>query len=123
MQAVKNQLDDVIGVLPLRLQTMLKNATRDISHKIGEITLRSSRPLCVYIDSEQFSLSYRGVLIRDNLSDDLVKVTHEEVSATFNTICNYSVYSHLNEIKDGFITLTGGHRCGISGTAVVSGNE
>lgn len=123
MQAVKNPLDDVINILPVRLRNLLNNATKDISHRIGEISLRSNRPLCAYIDGEQFSLSYRGVLIRQNTADDLVVVTHEEVSDTFNNICNYSVYSHLNEIKEGYITMSGGHRAGISGTAVVSGGE
>ena len=33
-------------------------------------------------------------------------------------MCNYSMYSYQKEINSGFITLKGGHRVGICGTAV-----
>ena len=38
-------------------------------------------------------------------------------------ICEYSVYSRQNEIVNGFITLRGGHRAGICGTAVLRDGE
>ena len=45
-------------------------------------------------------------------------VTPKDVSDTFQSICGYSVYSHQNEIKHGFLTMQGGHRAGLCGTAV-----
>jgi stage III sporulation protein AA len=35
------------------------------------------------------------------------------------SMCAYSVHSHQEEIREGFISLRGGHRAGISGTAVL----
>jgi stage III sporulation protein AA len=35
-------------------------------------------------------------------------------------LCNYSVYAFQNEMKNGFITLRGGHRVGICATAVTN---
>lgn len=34
-------------------------------------------------------------------------------------ICNNSIYAYKNQICDGFITVKGGHRIGITGTAVI----
>lgn len=42
----------------------------------------------------------------------------EEIADCFAEICRYSVYSFEEEIAQGFVTLDGGHRVGICGTAV-----
>lgn len=42
----------------------------------------------------------------------------EELADCFAEICRYSVYSFETEIAQGFVTLDGGHRVGICGTAV-----
>lgn len=46
-----------------------------------------------------------------------------EISKCLECFCKSSVYAYLNEIKNGFITLSGGHRVGISGECVVKGGE
>ena len=40
------------------------------------------------------------------------------ITDTFNRLCCYSVHSHLGSIVNGYITMQGGHRAGIVGTAV-----
>ncbi len=47
-----------------------------------------------------------------------VLVTRVEVEETFRAICEYSVYRYAQELKEGYITLRGGARVGIAGTAV-----
>ena len=42
------------------------------------------------------------------------------ITDTFNRLCCYSVHSHLNSIVNGYITMQGGHRAGIVGTAVTN---
>jgi stage III sporulation protein AA len=42
---------------------------------------------------------------------------------SFRNLCSYSVYSHENEIRNGYITLSGGHRAGICGTAVLQSDS
>ena len=37
------------------------------------------------------------------------------------SLCNFSVYSHTEEIREGFIPLKGGHRAGIAGKVVCDG--
>ncbi len=48
-------------------------------------------------------------------------VTGEEMNEAFNRICGYSVHSHADSLNSGYITLRGGHRAGICGTAVTDG--
>ncbi|MCL2014574.1 MAG: Flp pilus assembly complex ATPase component TadA, partial [Oscillospiraceae bacterium] len=42
------------------------------------------------------------------------------INESFRIICGYSIHSHTEHIRQGFITIKGGHRAGICGTAVVS---
>ncbi len=46
----------------------------------------------------------------------------EDIADCFAELCRYSVHSFTNEIAEGFITLDGGHRVGICGTAVTNGH-
>ena len=61
----------------------------------------------------------RGYLL-DNGNVLADKIT-EMLESAVHTICEYSVYSRQNEISEGFVTLRGGHRAGICGTAVMRG--
>jgi stage III sporulation protein AA len=47
------------------------------------------------------------------------KIKKEDVETAFELMCKSSVYSFSNEIRNGFVTIRGGHRAGICGTAVV----
>ena len=77
---------------------------------ITEIRLRTGRGVSVRIGSENILLGgYR--------------VSKEDMEYSFKAICNYSVYSYSKELSEGFITLKGGHRVGICGTAVTENGK
>ncbi len=50
-------------------------------------------------------------------------VLTEDLTQCLNIMCDYSVYSFQEQLKEGFITIKGGHRVGICGTAVVKENS
>ena len=41
----------------------------------------------------------------------------EDLEESFRILCGYSVHSHEEDLKNGFLTLKGGHRAGLCGTA------
>lgn len=49
--------------------------------------------------------------------------SEKDIADCFAELCRYSVHSYSNEIAEGFITLDGGHRVGLCGTAVISGGK
>lgn len=51
------------------------------------------------------------------------KITYRDILETMQIMCNNSVYSYQNEIKQGFLTLKGGHRVGITGNAVIENGK
>lgn len=47
----------------------------------------------------------------------------EEIMQIMQSICNNSIYSYQNEIINGYITINGGHRVGITGDIVLEDNK
>ena len=51
------------------------------------------------------------------------KIQYSDILETIQKICNNSIYSYQNEICNGYITIKGGHRVGISGNCVIENNK
>ncbi len=85
-------------------------------NEIHEIRLRSGHPVgIVSFDKERF------ITEKGNLTDypDMCRtVSAEDVEYSFRAVCDYSIHSYKREISEGFVTLEGGNRVGICGTAV-----
>lgn len=45
------------------------------------------------------------------------------LASCLQTLCSSSVYAYLDEVKNGFLTIEGGHRVGLCGTAVMRQGE
>lgn len=96
------------AVLPLKSIDKL-HITEPLS-QIAEIRLRAGRPsVAVNVFGEMKTCS--------------AAFTAEEIKDCFAEICRYSVYSFEEDISRGFVTLDGGHRVGISGTAVTKNGK
>ena len=63
-----------------------------------------------------------NVVTKKNISDGYI-VSKRDLDETFELITNYSPYAFQNEIKNGFITVTGGHRVGLCGKTVIQDNK
>jgi stage III sporulation protein AA len=76
---------------------------------VEEIRLRTNKPLILKIGQETQIIDY------------IVK--QEEILQAFERICENSVYSYRRQICDGYITIRGGNRVGIVGSAVVDNGQ
>ena len=50
-------------------------------------------------------------------------MSQKEILQILEKLCNSSIYAYKNQICEGFITVKGGHRVGITGTAVVENEK
>ena len=50
-------------------------------------------------------------------------VTNQDLLETLQYICNNSIYSYQNQICNGYITIAGGHRVGITGNVVIENEK
>lgn len=75
-----------------------------------------------YEDIEEIRLRSNGSVILKNSNKQIIlqkKITYQDILETLQVMCNNSIYSYQNEIKNGYITVRGGHRVGITGNCVI----
>ncbi len=105
--------ENVLEYICLELSQVLKNISIEHQEYIEEIRLRSGNPINIYLKGKDYFVTQDGSLTK-NIEKGLL-VNREHINNTFQLISNYSVYAFEEEIKNGFITLKGGHRVGIGG--------
>lgn len=78
--------------------------------EIQEIRLRIGQPLIV--------MNNGGEYIVKKYHD---RVSREEIRELLEYVSNYSLYAYEHELKQGFLTIEGGHRVGLAGQVIVEG--
>ena len=81
----------------------------NLKNKIREIRIRVNKP----------------IIIRTNNQDIIIEyfVNQEEILETLSRLCENSIYAYKNQICEGFITIKGGHRVGITGSCVIENGK
>lgn len=112
----KSRIHDVLPYLAGDVRCIFERLVGTENFRIEEIRLRAGAPLTIGIYGEGCFITAAGGLT--NHEFDAYRVSQREVRDTFMAICENSVYAYMDEIRQGFITLKGGHRVGICGKAV-----
>ncbi len=112
------KFDQAASFTGVPIRRLLLNLPEMIKKNAQEIRLRSGRPLMVSGTNGDFFITEGG---RESYiySQSSVKVTLNDIEDCFNLICGHSVYTHQSGICNGYVTVQGGHRAGIVGTAVI----
>lgn len=67
----------------------------------------------------------KNIILRFNRSEMVVDYipNSNDILQTLQNICDNSIYSYQKEICEGYITIKGGHRIGITGSCVIENNR
>ena len=60
---------------------------------------------------------------RENVFLPKIRMKAEEMHKLLLHLCDYAVYAHEDQLKDGYLTLRGGHRAGIAGSMVAENDR
>lgn len=112
--------EEIIQLFPQRIRIIFEKTNIDFSH-IYEIRLRVNAPLILIYKGNEFFVSGLGKLT--NQDKEAYEVTADDVKGMMEYVSNYSLYAFEDEIKQGFITIQGGHRVGIAGKAILDGDK
>lgn len=113
------RFDEAVNPIVQPIKEVLLKIFAPTKLQIFEIRLRAGKPIIINIKNEFYFLSKQSKL-QNSITENTLIVSLEDIKNTFSNMCNHSVYSYQDEIKNGFITLKGGHRVGICGTAVLN---
>lgn len=99
--------DEILKVLPLKVSSEIKGLL--VENIVQEIRIKSNKPIIVNTAKKEIMLN--------------CIVTQEEIKQILVRISNYSLYAYEEEMRQGYITIKGGHRIGIAGECVLVNGE
>lgn len=114
--------NEAISLLPPKTKAFLEKAAADFGGVIYEICFRSEKPLMLITSSGTLFITKNGAL-SEKLPDFPLTTTKQQLAEILRALTEYSLHSFKNEINSGFITVKGGHRAGVVGTAVYDKGE
>lgn len=112
--------EDVLKLFPAPIRDILGRAHLDFD-RLQEIRLRVNRPLILLYDGREVFLD--GFGRQWSMGQKGYTVTPEDITGTLEYISSYSMYAYEEELRQGYLTVRGGHRVGVAGRAVVEGEK
>ncbi|MCD8026003.1 MAG: Flp pilus assembly complex ATPase component TadA [Clostridiales bacterium] len=119
----KERFNQAAACLCPNIQKKLMPLSFKLSDSAQEIKLRVNRLLAIVCPDITYYVTENGGLTSAPLNNAMLTVTRADIADTFQNICNFSVYTRQSEIVNGFVTVYGGHRAGICGTAVADNDK
>lgn len=107
---------DITRLFAAPVRRILENFGGDFD-RIYEIRLRTGVPLQIIYQGRDYFLKPNGG--ETFLAKSAYEVTAQDVSETMEYIGNYSLYAYEDELRQGFLTVQGGHRVGIAGQVIL----
>lgn len=99
--------NEILSILPQNYQSYLRRLP-DLD-KLQEIRIKAEKPVIVNVNNNEIILNL---------------IAHiEEIKTIIQRTSNYSLYAFEEEIRQGFITIKGGHRVGICGKCIIEENR
>lgn len=111
-----NTKDELLKIFSIKLRSIFMKLVINYD-KLQEIRLRINAPLLMIYENKEYFVTDDAKLV-DNPSQ-AVLITKNEIRETMEYISNYSLYAFEEELKQGFITINGGHRIGIAGKTIL----
>ncbi len=112
--------DLLIENISEELRRIMIRIPHSYKEKSEEIRLRNGKPLSISCEGKDYFVTKDGRVRFD--SSEAIIINEEHIKSTFQIISNYSVYAYMEEIRNGYITIKGGHRVGIGGKVVYGPN-
>lgn len=117
----KNVQNEILGFVSEKIRTPLSKMEDSIWEGMEEIRLRAYKPLMIHDYNGDHMVRPDGSLSRRIQESQIIEQT--EISRTLELMCEKSIYAYIDEIKNGYITLRGGHRIGIAGKVIMEGDK
>ena len=105
-------MDEILRYFPNSIYQLFSKIFKENSRIINdlqEIRIRTDRPILLKLRNEDIILQYN--------------ITQSEVLQILERLCENSIYAYKNQICEGFITIKGGHRIGLTGSCVIENGK
>lgn len=105
-------IEEILKYFPKQIYILLKNTLMqdiNLQRDLQEIRIRVGR----------------SILLKTRQADIIIDypINTSEILQILEKLCENSIYAYKNQICEGFLTVMGGHRIGITGTAVIENGK
>lgn len=107
-----NNLEELYRYFPSNIYNLLKSTAiqnSKIEQELQEIRIRVNKPIILKLRKIEVVIEY--------------EISQTEILQIVEKLCNNSIYAYKNQMCEGFITIKGGHRVGITGSAVMDNGK
>lgn len=107
-----NNLEELYRYFPSNIYNLLKSTAiqnSKIEQELQEIRIRVNKPIILKLRKLEVVIEY--------------EISQTEILQIVEKLCNNSIYAYKNQMCEGFITIKGGHRVGITGSAVMDNGK
>lgn len=112
--------EDLLKIFAVSVRSVLKKVELDYD-RLQEIRLRTQSPLLIRYEGKEYYVNKDGRLTEEQ--KDSYMISGAEIQETVGYIGNYSLYAYEEELRQGFITVQGGHRVGMAGKIIMEKND
>lgn len=110
----------ILNIFPNHIREKFIKVAENVD-ELREIRLTAEKPVRIFVNADEYFLTKGGVP-EPELSDEVWRVTSGEIEQVLNHICSYSRYAYEEDIRQGFLTVPGGHRVGMAGQVILGEN-
>ncbi|MBR6107062.1 MAG: Flp pilus assembly complex ATPase component TadA [Oscillospiraceae bacterium] len=115
--SVQSSYQQALPYFPAPLQKPLSRIPPERAAQIQELRLRIGRKLHAVIRGREQVVTGSGLLTAEPA--DGITVSRQLLDTVFQNLCSHSLHSVQGAVRQGFVTIAGGNRAGLCGTAVM----
>ena len=98
---------EILKYFPDKIKSVIEENVEDLN--VEEIRIRNNKPIILKASTQEKTIRYYP--------------NSDEMMTILQLICENSIYTYQKQIAEGFVTLKGGHRVGLSGSCVVENGK
>ena len=112
-------MDTLMKVMPNPIKLGLTHLSAKQKQQLEEIRLRVGGPLILKMRGIEYGLDDHGIC---NLGEGL-EMTRQLITSILHYMSDFSLYAIEDELRQGYMTIEGGHRVGLVGKVVLENNR
>lgn len=114
------QKEEVLHIFPDFMRSVWEKVAEQAEH-LQEIRLRVNQPVTILMNNKEWFLAESGELTQE--WSQAMCSSEKELEAVLTHVCHYSIYAFADEIRQGFMTISGGHRIGLCGQVILENSN
>lgn len=112
---------EILPHLPVNIARLIRSVPSQHLNALTEIRLRTAKPLMLHLGLAEVFITPSGQVSK--IPGQAYIVSAQDIFDTLSIMSQSSLYALEEELRNGYLTLHGGHRVGFVGQAVVDGGK